>query len=154
MAQGEVVYGIYRTWWHLKLSTCYTIRPHLLHHKTAPPIKGLKGRGIYYIEHMMASQVVDLLRDKTALHGDVINLIVSRIEPDIFRFNTIYRQERDTVWMFKVIKRTRHYVTLGALVNVNLPHRSEYKRKIRHDCWGNEYIDLFSSKYRIYSFNH
>ena len=103
---------------------------------------------------MMASQVVDLLRDKTALSGDVINLIVSRIEPDIFRFNTIYREEGGTVWMFKVIKRTRHYITLGALVNVNLPHRSEYKRKIRHDCWGNEYIELFSSKSRLYSFNH
>ena len=102
----------------------------------------------------MPSQVVDLLHDKTTLSTDVINHIVSLIEPAFFKFNTIYREQGDTVWMLKVIKRTRHYITLGALVNVNLPHRSEYKRKIKYDCWGNEYIELFSSKSLVYSFSN
>lgn len=99
----------------------------------------------------MTATLVDFFLESTALPLDVIKLIVNRVEPSRFEFGKIYKQRKEDVWQFKLLKRTQHYVTLGAFVNPNIPHRSEYKRKIRYDCIGSEYITLHNTKAKLYA---
>ena len=98
----------------------------------------------------MTSEVTDAFLKNTTLSIDVINMIVNRIKPSTFDFGKVYKERKDDVWKFKLLKRTQHYVTLGAYIDPNLPHRSEYKRMIKYDAFGSEYITLYA-KARLYA---
>ena len=99
----------------------------------------------------MTSEVADAFLKNTTLSLDVINMIMNRIEPSTFEFGKTYKHRKDDVWKFKVVKKTKCYVTLGQFINPNLPHRSEWKRKIKYDCCGTEYVELWSKKAKLYA---
>lgn len=99
----------------------------------------------------MTSALINVFLENTALPLDVIKLIVNRVETSRFEFGKVYKERKEDVWKFKVIKKTQCYVTLGAFINPNLPHRSEYKRRIRYDCVGSEYITLHHKKSKLYA---
>jgi hypothetical protein len=99
----------------------------------------------------MTPKLINVFLENTSLPLDVIKLIVNRVETSRFEFGKIYKEREEDVWKFKVIKKTQHYVTLGQFINPNLPHRSEYKRKIRYDCLGSEYITLHHTNSKLYA---
>jgi hypothetical protein len=99
----------------------------------------------------MTFEVINVFLENTTFPLDIIKLIVSLIEPCTFDFDKVYKEREDHVWKFKVIKKTKCYVTLGQFINPNLPHRSELKRKIKYDPFGSEYVELWSKKAKLYA---
>ena len=104
----------------------------------------------HYI-YNMNPEIINVFLENTPLPLDIIKLILSLLEPSSFQFDKIYKYRQTDVWKFKLLKRTKRYVTIGHFINPNLPHRSECKRKIRYDCFGSEYIELWSKKRKCYA---
>ncbi len=85
-------------------------------------------------------EIIQSLLDTTPLCLDVIGLIVEYITHKTFKVGGIYFmyiKELDTLFCHEVLKKTRCYIDVDVF-------GMKYRKKIRYDDKGHEYIKLYT----------
>ena len=85
-------------------------------------------------------EIIQALLDTTPLYLDVIGLIIEFITHKTFKVGGIYEMfipELDTIFFHQVLNRTKCFVDIDVF-------NMKYKKKIRYDENGNEYIKLYT----------
>ena len=85
-------------------------------------------------------EIIDIFLKGTPLYNDVIGLIIEYITYNKFEVGGIYLmyiEELDTYFYHEVLNRTKCFVTVDVF-------NMKYKKKVRYDENGNEYIKLYT----------
>ena len=86
------------------------------------------------------TEIIQILLDTTPLCLDVIGVVIEYITHKTFKVEGIYEMfipELDTIFFHQVLYRTKCYITVDVF-------GMKYRKKIRYDDKGHEYIKLYT----------